>query len=1420
MKFNLFKSVSFTCKSFITFATFTFLFLCHLNAQTVSLKANPSSLRLDQIGLQQGLSQSTVYAITQDSQGFMWFGTQDGLNRYDGYSITVFKHDNLDSNSISDNSIWCLLCDHKGELWIGTEKGGLNRYSYSENKFYHYVHKKNDRTTISGNDITSLFEDSKGNLWVGTRNNGLNLLNRREGTFKHFLYDESDSGGTKGKTVWKILEDSTGVLWIATGQGLYMGILNTSTSDSINPHFLKYHSSLSNSKSINSNSIFTLYSNPEGTLWLGTWGGGIGRFDEKTKNISIYRHDLKNPHSISGNIITSICENTNSDSEMWIGTYDGGLNLYNSSTGSFDKYSTDAVMSLYEDKSGILWIGTLTGGVKIFDKQKNEFIHYYHDPGNMGSLNGNVISAILEDRSGDLWIGVWGKGLDRLDQNREKITHYSFDPKDNKSIGSNRISAICQSGDNKDGNIWIGTLSGGLNRYDRKIDKFIRYKHKPGNHNCILSNDISALYYDNESNLLWIGYLSGGVSAYNILKNSFIHYLPDEKNPNAIPGSPISVIYKGAKSGLWIGTSREGVCRLIPGTNSFKTYHVHINPNHFSKKFNKTNRPDFNREISVNNNGINSIYEDPGGTVWIGTNGGGLNRYDPHSNTFTYFTTQQGLPNNVVYGILPDKKGDLWLSTNIGLSRFNPETGKFKNYNVKDGLQGNEFNQGAYYLSSDGEMFFGGMNGLSAFYPEKIKENENKPPIYITTFKVFDKTLPLPDPVPDKYTIRLSDSQNFFSFEFAALNYSVPEENQYAYMLEGFDRNWHFVSARQRYASYTNLDPGKYILHVIGSNNDGIWNKLGTSINIIILPPWWQTIWAYIFFSVFILGTIYFSWKFHVKRISIKHQYEMSKFEANKLHEIDEMKSRFFANISHEFRTPLTLIIGPVKQLIDGIKDQKVKDELNIVRKNANRLLRLVNQLLDISKLESGNLKLQTVYQNVVPLFKTLVLSFSSYAERKRIILKFTANEEEITAYIDKDKIEKIIINILSNAFKFTPEGGRIEVNVITNNDDLEISICDTGIGIPKDKISKIFDRFYQVDGSHTREQEGTGIGLALTKELVELHKGKIEVKTNEGKGTTFIISIPLGKDHLIPEEIIESEFEEEKNSNLPVDVISNAIDESTPAVEHAVNKFDIELITDSDKLYLLVVEDNSDFRKYIKDNLKKDYKILEAVDGMDGWNKSIEQLPDLIVSDVMMPKMDGFKLCEQLKTDERTSHIPVILLTAKASNQDKIEGFETGADDYIMKPFELEELKVRIKNLVEQRKRIREHFKKQGVFELEQTKITSVDKKFLQKVFEIIDSNFSDSSFNVESLAKILAVSRSVLHKKINAFTGEPPVELIKWIRINKAAELIRKKFGNISEISLEVGFNNPAYFSDCFKKQFGIPPSQYIKNLKQDFK
>lgn len=706
------------------------------------------------------------------------------------------------------------------------------------------------------------------------------------------------------------------------------------------------------------------------------------------------------------------------------------------------------------------------------------------------------------------------------------------------------------------------------------------------------------------------------------------------------------------------------------------------------------------------------------------------------------------------------------------------------------------------------------------YYSALNAEPVEKFPLSIKNFKLTQVDADLyVNPEGDDSNSGLSPDKPLKSLKIALLRILADSTNQHTIIL---DKGEYIFTETN---DILLLDKHKYV-SVKGA---GFSDIIFSTDRITVYTPWWITTWALIIYGIVLITVLLTIWNVRIRRIKIKSDLEKKEFEAQKLHEVDEIKTKFFTNISHEFRTPLTLILGPSKQLSEESKDEKTKIKADLIHRSANKLNRLVDELLDFSKIEAGEMKLKACPVNLVLVVKEIVLSFHSLAERKKITFIFNSDDNEIIAYLDKDKIDKIITNVLSNAFKFTPEGGKVEVAITLHPEPalpsgrlvsgstidikklkrvqldnyVEISIRDTGVGIPKDQIDKIFDRFYQVDGSHTREHEGTGIGLALTKELIELHKGKIKVESEEGKGSTFRLIFPLGKEHLKPEEICEEEIEKGK-----------LIPELDEFLEMKIEqKVDVEL---SEKPTLLIVEDNPDVRKYISMILENHYQIFEAKDGEEGLDKSFEKIPDLIISDIMMPKLDGFQMSNKLKTDSRTSHIPIIMLTAKATMQDKINGLEIGADDYIMKPFEAEELKARIKNLLEQRKRLHEHFRKYGLVELEEQKITSVDELFLRKTVSVINEHLSDTSFGIEQLAENLAVSRALLFKKMNSLAGEPPGEIIKRIRLNAAAKLIEKNTGNISEIALEVGFNNPSYFSECFKKQFGMVPSQYHQNKR----
>ncbi len=1307
------------------------------------------------------------------------------------YITNRFEHIFV-KDGLPDNNVFWFLKDHLGFLWIGTGNGLVRYDGYN---FVTYKHNPNDTSSISNNFITSVYEDKEGVLWIGTWY-GLEKFNRVTETFVHYTLDTSGNENEASNQICPIHEDKYGKLWVGGGYGLYK-------FDRATEKFTVYRFDSTDPGSISHNVIEGVFEDKKGSLWFGG-GGGLNKFNFETGKFEHYWNDPANRKKVWSNDSkywsNVICGD--STGPIWLGTH-LGLVEFNPETGDFSHYipapgikqinKNNNIISICTDLSGVLWVGTMNG-LYAFDIKSKKFISYYqHDYTEPGSLSNNNIIKVYFDQSGILWVGTQGGGVSKLSLKKNSIKSYNLDT---------RVKSFIED----KGMLFVNTENGWV-KFNPSSEKFDSSPF--GKNNVVWKENSGDLWFEDKE---------GGV--YKKDDGGNIKYLYDVSGK--IFNKSITYVYE-TKKGFWIGTNGYGLHFLDRATLKIKKfYKIKLSVSliyedsfgliWFQSMYGKLvclNQkqstitefmPDPKDSGSIIGRQVRYIYEDKKNKLWFATNQG-LDKYNRTTKKFNHY-----LINNGIAGILEDDDGFLWLATNKGVLKFDPERNLFKSFDVSDWISIRYEGNKTSFKAANGEMYFASSKGFIRFHPDSIKINQFIPPVVITSFKIFNKEAILDTTISIKRIINLPYSENNISFEFASLDYTSPAKNQYAYKLEGFDKDWTYCGTR-RNVSYTNLDYGSYLFRVKGSNSEGVWNETGASISIIITPPWWRTWWAYSSYILIFSFSLYVIRRYEMNRLRLKDKVKMDEAVLKEREEMDKMKSNFFANISHEFRTPLTLILGPIKQISERLKDNKTKNELNIAYNNAGKLLRLVNQLLDLSKVESGNMKLQAVPQNIVSVIKVLIISFSPYAERKKIKLKFDSTEEEIIAYIDKEKIEKIVTNILSNAFKFTPEGGIIELKLSNNLEYVNISIRDTGIGIPKEKISKIFDRFYQVDETNKKEYEGTGIGLALSKELIELHKGKIKIESTEGEGSIFTISIPLSKKLYTEEEICNSV----KSNKVDTDLIP----ESRFFEATKKEKIDANMIIETEQPILLLVEDNSDVRSYIRENLEKEYTVLEAVNGEDGLKKSIEHIPDLIISDIMMPKMDGFQLCKKLKTDERTSHIPVILLTAKAAIQDKIEGFETGADEYIMKPFEPDELKARIKNLIEQRKRIHEHFKKHGLIELEESKITSADKKFLKKVFDTVTKNMSNPSFNVETLSELIAVSRSVLHKKVVSLIGEPPVELIRRIRVTRGAELIEKKYGNISEIALEVGFNNPAHFSEYFKMQFGVTPSQYLKKI-----
>ena len=1359
--------------------------------------AQMKEMHFEHIAVEDGLSSNTVLCLLQDSRGFLWIGTYNGLNRYDGYDFLVYKNSLKDSTSLSGNMIRALCEDNNGDIWIGTWHNGLNKFIREKEKFKHYFYNPDNPSSISSDYILSMCKDKTGNLWIGTDGGGLNYFDVRKESFQHYKNNPNDPRSLSDNSIYNVYVDKSGTLWCGTANS------GLNKFDEKERKFTVFKNSDTDPESICGNQIVTIFEDHFGFLWVGSRDAGLNKFDRSTNKSIRYVHDPQNPNSLADYGVWVVYES--SDGLLWVGNANNGLSLFDRKKESFscfrknyndpESLSDDAIFTIYEDQSSVLWFGTWSGGLNKYDRKKEKFVTYTHDPNNINSISGIGVYAIFRDKSGILWVGTESSGLNKIDYKNNKYSYYQYNPNDRTSISSDLIYSICE--DTK-GNLWVGTYDQGLNKLDILTNKFQRFQHNPNDPNSLGNDRVTQIFCDSYGDL-WIGSSDTGIDKLKKNDNNFIHYKNNPNDKNSVSSKLIYCFYEDALDNLWIGTYGDGLMMYNRKTDNFK-YYKH-DPN--------------NPSNSLSSNIISSICEDKDGILWIGTNGSGLNRFDRRKKQYKHYGEKDGLANDVIFGILNDENGNLWISTGWGISRFNIKMERFKNYDSRDGLQGNEFNQGASFKDSNGKMYFGGANGFNVFNPTEIIDNPVPPEIAIIDFQILHKPVAigydslwgrtiLEKSITETKLIKLNHDDNVISFELAALDFHSPERNQYAYFLEGFDKGWTRANASHRIITYTNLDPGEYTLKVKGSNNDGVWNEAGISLKIIISSPWWATWWAYSLYAAVLLLIMLFIRQYDLRRQRLRHQLELEHEHSKKLEEVDQLKSSFYTNISHEFRTPLMLILGPVEKLLSKITDNDNRKQISLIKGNANRLLNLINQLLDLSKIEAGKLKLQASVGNIAQFVKGLVMEFDSVAERKDITLKINLKRENIEAYFDKEKLEKIITNIMSNAIKFTHNGGVVAVNINLIDHSVEILVRDTGIGIPKSKLQKIFDKFYQVDGSHTREYEGTGIGLALTKELVELHKGQIFIDSEEGKWTEVKLYFPLGRIHLPDDEIVE-----------PIDFEIGKIKPEEVGIKMSSETEDTLNDNLVDKTIVLLVEDNSDVREYIREALQENYYFEEAANGEQGLRKAEKLIPDLIISDVMMPKMDGYEMMKKIKQDEKTSHIPIILLTAKSDKDSKLEGLGLGADDYITKPFDTAELLARIRNLIDMRRLLQEKFSRENYTseKIAKPKLSSIDENFMNRIMSVIEEHLSEEEFSIEEFGKDVGMSRSQMHRKLKALTGKSASVYLRTVRLTKAKQMIKEKKGTISEISYKVGFSSPAYFSRCFKEEFGYTPSEHAK-------
>jgi signal transduction histidine kinase/ligand-binding sensor domain-containing protein/DNA-binding response OmpR family regulator len=1345
----------------------------------------------------QGLSNTSFNCLVQDREGFLWIATNGGLNRFDGYNFKVYRHVPRDTNSIDIDNVYSVFVDSKDNLWVGTARG-LYIYNKMLDNFSRFPVKFNDKPIEI--QVNTILEDKYENLWLGTD----------------------------------------------------LGLVKTNPKSKTSYFFNR---NITNNQSLNRDLINMAIFDENGCLWIASDKNGLFFYDPAKNEFINYKHN-RNTNSICDNSILAIAKDHNGN--IVAGSIKGGISILNPISGTFknipnsnnpDNPFSGGVYSILVDKSGTIWIGTERNGLKILDKETytlrnaNSLI----DVSNVGDTKIHCYNDI----QGNFWFAIDYEGL--YFKKRSIKPFYSIQKKANSKIGlsNNIVKSILLDSQN---NLWVGTDGGGLNYFPAKGGKNKVFTNNPENQSSLPDNAVISLYEDSSQNL-WIGTYLGGLSLYNRNQEKFSTFLIDPLKKGRDYNYVHSIISDGLGN-LWVATNGGGLKHFDCKTQTFKNYQT-ISVN--EKKINLPlfitallldkegnlwlasynglhcwNEKKFTYESFTISNGklesdaIYSLLEDKNNNLWFGTSSG-VYCYRKKDKNLTKYSTQDGLPNNSVFGMLEDNKGYLWLSTLNGLSKFDPQRKLFSNFYSYDGLPCNEFRPSSCFKAKNGTIYFGGTSGLVYFNPDSISTTSGFPTVTLSDFRIFNNIIPigkmddgrviLTKSVNESDEITINHADNNFTIEFAAIDYCGPEKIKYGYLMEGFDKKWIYKDFSQRYATYTNLNPGRYTFKLKTTNISGDWNDKYKTIIINIKPPYWKTKWAYLIYILLIIILFLIIRRLLIFRINMQNKLDVERLEREKLEELNQSKMQFFSNVSHEFRTPLTLILGPIERLANSRLDGSLKKQVEFIHKNTLRLLRLVNLLLDLQKVEKNEMHLRARLGDIVAFTEEITMSFEELSQQKKLTLTFVSKIKKLDIWFDSDKLDKVLFNLLSNAVKFTPKGGSITVELITENNSayawplnklVKISVSDTGKGIKEEQLHKIFERFYQIEGSESEMQLGTGIGLHLSKFLVELHHGKITVSSREGEGTQFNIFIPLEGDYLQDhQKIVEPSFSTEPNN------INNVLQEINEAIEPEMVNADKKSKQKEKKISkrykILVVEDDHEIRSYIKSELNDFYDVIEAFDGADGYEMAQSQMPDLIVSDVMMPRMDGIQLCKKIKSDLSTSHIPVILLTARTSIESRIEGLEMGADSYIPKPFNPKHLLVRVEKLIELRESLLRKFSKSINFEAKEMTLTSADERFLQKAINLVKDNISNSDLNIEDMGSELGMSRVHLYRKLKALTNQTPSEFVRTIRLKQAAYLLAQNKINISEVAYAVGFSSHQYFTNCFQNYFNMSPTEY---------
>jgi ligand-binding sensor domain-containing protein/signal transduction histidine kinase/DNA-binding response OmpR family regulator len=1303
-----------------------------------------------------GLSSNTVWCINQDEKGYMWFGTKNGICRFDGYQFKSYQFNKNNPNSLGNNFIIAVTAfDHK-TYWVATQDGvyilDLERETFKSLKGLEHI------------SVYDILRDRDGNMWIATRSRGVFHYHSKSGFLKNYRYSNKGPSISSDHTR-KIVQDKWGRIWIGTfGEGV-------DVFDPVHKTLKNYNTKNS---ALSNNYVLTLYPDMKGNVWIGTFSGGLNVWSKDSHTFTSYRKSAGN--SINDDIVRAIYQPA--PDKLYIGT-EKGLNELDLTSGIFSAFtkktndpfslSDNAIYSICPDREGGIWVGTFFGGVNYFKRKSSGFELYYPN-GDKQSLSGNAVSSFLEDSPGKFWIGTEDGGLNYFNSADRTFKQYPFEPGQQK-LSYHNIHSLYKD---RKGNIWIGTFAGGLNIFNPSTGKVKNYKNRPGDSTSISNDNIYSIYEDKDGEI-WVG-TTKGLNKYDPATDSFKHINVFNFNENIIYD-----IYEDDTRRLWFATYDIGLISFNRRSGKWQQYEAN------------------GKKDALSSNKIICILDDHSGNLWLGTDGGGLNRLNLLNNKVEVFDGDSGLHGNVVYGILQDDDRNLWLSTNNGLYNFRINEKTFIQYTNWDYLQSRQFNYKAFYKSSSGKFYFGGIKGFNSFYPDSIRTDKISKKVTFTNFQLFNKDVqiddpnsPLKEPINYSNHITLSHDQSVIGLEYAALSYTAPNKTQYAYKMDGFDKNWNYVG-NQRKATYTNLPAGEYTFRVKASSDPSHWNMEDTHIRITIKPPFHKTVWAYLIYCLLAIAGFMTFRTYLINKTRRENQIKLERIKTKKEQEFYVQKMEFFIAMAHEIRTPLSLIMAPLEKLLNMKKwDSDEQKQLSVMDENSNRLLNLVNQLLDFRRIESDIYNIHKEDVELLSLIHIIYSRFSAIPYQKGIKFTLSTKISKLMVQVDPEAYTKILNNLLINAFKFTRTKVKISINepVVDANglSYFSVSIEDDGIGIPQTEIDNIFTKFFKVSsgGHHYSNLGGTGIGLALAKSLTEKHDGKLEVISTENVNTVFKVLIPFVLSD--PEEVsITGEFE--------------ALPDLDPAEQE-------------ERVTVMVVEDDLSLNEFMVQSLKGDgFHVLNAVNGHEALLLLESKSVDLIISDVMMPVIDGMEFCNKVKTNINYSHIPLILLTARSNSESEIAGIENGADSYIIKPFKWKHVLAVVRNLLESRSTLKNKFAEQPFTTGTSLTTNNRDRKFMERVVEIIEERITDSQLSVEELSKDMNMSRSSLHKKLKSLSGYVPNEFIRLIRLKHAAKLILSNEYSISEISYMSGFNSHSYFSKCFVNQFKIPPSEFLE-------